>query len=461
MSSEPRRLNVGDVKYLSFEGGGGKGAAYLGALAAFADEDLAAFPDLRLLKPIKGRKRPKTYVINNKKIKGIAGSSAGAITATLLACGVSLEALHDFTTNTGVLGNFYDHALVKKYMPLKNREVPQVKKGNTNSCKELPMPDDILEVPAIGIGIIMLTLQPVLREALSLLLSTEEGRNIILRGIIKALERYAGPLPPEMVKRLKEDPVSYLKNLVLDYGLFSGCYSANYFANWIGEKSGAAAKQKQSSGGFKSWRTINFKEFSEVHKLDLVLTGTNIETMKSQYFSRELTPDFKVVDALRISMSFPFAFKPVRISKSDYGSQEYVGTWIDGGVLNNNPVHAFDESEGVINKGMLGLRLGEDPKPIINNFSDYLGALVNTIMSTSERGQMRTLQEEKQTIILPTGRLSTLNFTPEEEVLESSMVDSAFAVRKYFGKSGMGKVVQDYLSKAAKERFRGLIRPPG
>jgi NTE family protein len=172
-----------------------------------------------------------------------------------------------------------------------------------------------------------------------------------------------------------------LKNLVVDYGLFSGCYSTNYFANWIGEKSGAAAKQELPTGGFRSWRTINFEEFCEVHGIDLILTGTNIETMKSQYFSRKLTPDFKVVDALRISMSFPFAFKPVRISKSDYGSEKYVGTWIDGGVLNNNPIHAFDEAQGVINKGMLGLRLEEPEdqdlkKDKISNLSNYISALV-------------------------------------------------------------------------------------
>ena len=446
MSSEPRKLKVGDVKYLSLEGGGGKGAAYLGALAAFAD--------LGILKPIKGSKGPKDYVIDNNKIKGIAGASAGAITATLLACGVSLDWLHTFTNNFTVLGNFYDPPLARK--------VPQVKKGITDSCKELPMPNDILKLPGTITLVLLplLVLPPFIREAVSLLLSTEEGRNIILRGIVKILERFTGPLPPAMGKRLKEDPLSYLKNLVMDYGLFSGCYSTNYFANWIGEKSGGAAKQKLSTGGFRSWRTINFEEFFEVHEIDLVLTGTNIETMRSQYFSRKETPDFKVVDALRISMSFPFAFKPVKISKSDYGSEKYVGTWIDGGVLNNNPIHAFDKQRGVINDGMLGLRLGNDPKPIINNFSDYLGALVSTILSTSERGQMQTLQEEKQTIILPTTGLSTLNFTPKQEDLESSMIDSAFAVRSYFGKSGIGKVVDDYLSEDAKKRFR-LIRQPG
>jgi hypothetical protein len=87
-------------------------------------------------------------------------------------------------------------------------------------------------------------------------------------------------------------------------------------------------------------------------------------------------------------------------------------------------------------------------------------------MSTSELGQIRTKQEEMQTVKLLTKsskkeekegnkwELSTLNFTPERKVLQASMVKSAITVREYFRKSGMGKVIEDYLDQDSKKRYR-------
>jgi hypothetical protein len=141
-----------------------------------------------------------------------------------------------------------------------------------------------------------------------------------------------------------------------------------------------------------------------------------------------------------------------------------------GGILNNNPIHAFDEPQGVINKGMLGLRLEEPQdedleKDKIKNLSNYISALVQTIMSPSEIGQIRTKQEEMQTIKLLTKsskkeekegkkwELSTLNFTPERKDLQASMVKSAITVRKYFKKSGIGKLIEDYLDEDSKKKY--------
>jgi len=61
-------LTARDVRYLCFQGGGGKGAVYLGALDAL---------EYKKLLPI----------VPAGQIKGICGASAGAITALLVACG--------------------------------------------------------------------------------------------------------------------------------------------------------------------------------------------------------------------------------------------------------------------------------------------------------------------------------------------------------------------------------------
>ena len=64
-------LHVDAIKYLAMEGGGGKGCVYLGAIIAL--EELGLLPI-----------RPD----GTSRIRGIAGASAGTITAFLLALGL-------------------------------------------------------------------------------------------------------------------------------------------------------------------------------------------------------------------------------------------------------------------------------------------------------------------------------------------------------------------------------------
>lgn len=84
MNTNPQQLSPDDVHYLSFEGGGGKGAAYLGALAALAHPEIgllqheAATDDYHLR---------RWTSADEFGIRGVAGASVGAITAALLASG--------------------------------------------------------------------------------------------------------------------------------------------------------------------------------------------------------------------------------------------------------------------------------------------------------------------------------------------------------------------------------------
>lgn len=107
---------------------------------------------------------------------------------------------------------------------------------------------------------------------------------------------------------------------------------------------------------FKKWfrkilRNQGFRDditFAELKKSkksrDLYMTGTNINYMDTKIFSHEHTPDVPIVDALRITMSFPFFFKAV-IHKDDVGGElDPPGRFVfmDGGLLRNYPINLFD-----------------------------------------------------------------------------------------------------------------------
>ncbi len=101
-----------DLEYITLEGGGGKGAVYLGAVKALE----ALFKNDTLnLQAVDGVSNPKSILdyidkkSNALKIKGIGGSSAGAITSFPLALGLSStdiqEILEKYPFNEEFLSN--------------------------------------------------------------------------------------------------------------------------------------------------------------------------------------------------------------------------------------------------------------------------------------------------------------------------------------------------------------------
>jgi predicted acylesterase/phospholipase RssA len=415
-----QKLKPKDVHYLSLEGGGGKGVAYLGALAAFAESEIG------ILEPTEGKKGKKIDYIIGKQIKGISGSSAGAITATLLAIGFTLSELYEFTNNGELLGKFYDEGT--------RRRIPNIGRGPT-ACRDLEMPTDLpLDISLLD------WFRPSSRPKVLLYLLTynDKIKEIILKALLNKF--LPSSVSKTMADKLKKDPVSYLKNLLYDYGLFSGCYSRAFFEGQIAQKTKDVASKYSKNTNGESFYGLTFDKFVEKHNIDLVLTGTNLETAESKYFCAKYTPDFKVADALRISMSFPFAFKPIIIKEG-----KYHGTWIDGGVLNNNPMHAFDSPDGQWNENLLGLRLDIDQPNTIEDVVDFAKALISVIMSNSELGQIRSSQQKAQTIQLDTEGLSTLDFTPPVEYVKKSMKKSSSRVMKYFDLKDHGEVVEEII----------------
>ena len=87
---------------------------------------------------------------------------------------------------------------------------------------------------------------------------------------------------------------------------------------------------------------------------DLVVTGTNISASQPVFFRAALTPDFPVLDAVAISASFPFLFRPTAICyqglagkgrERAFYDRHYSGYFIDGGIFNNLPINAFNGNQ--------------------------------------------------------------------------------------------------------------------
>ena len=84
---------------------------------------------------------------------------------------------------------------------------------------------------------------------------------------------------------------------------------------------------------------LTFSDLWSKRGVKLIVAGTNITLGRSEYFSIDNHPDMEVVDAVRISMSFPLMYSPVEFEGSMY---------VDGGVLSPYPIEYFEGAEDVI-----------------------------------------------------------------------------------------------------------------
>lgn len=406
-----------DIHYLALEGGGGKGVTFLGAIKAL--ESKAVLP-IDIDKP------------GMNQIRGISGASAGAITALLLAMGA---------TSTDI-GN-----LLKKYNFNKFFDGPDkvgryrvISRENKGTFREFVSDDrmgDLLKLSNTLISIV---------ETKATL-----DHPILVLLLLWLVTRTDDPI----IKKIKDDHRSYIKNLVFDGGIFPGIKVVQFFGEVIKE----FLRERKSEFPDRYTTPINFKTFFRLTGIDLVVTGTNITKRKPGIFSRRHTPLFPVSYAMAISMNLPILFKPIYIDAHvPKGSlhtdiRDYYGFWVDGGLLNNFPLHAFDHLESKVsmetskrfpdlrplNSHMLGLRLTDgEPiqRPSVNlgkrGIHTFLADVLNSFMYPSEEGQILNSEERDQTINLYTYDLETVEFAPSEAKRAVPIEEAEKAVHEYF-----------------------------
>ena len=130
---------------------------------------------------------------------------------------------------------------------------------------------------------------------------------------------------------------------------------------------------------------ITLLELYEMTKIKFIITGTCVNTHSTEYFSYESNPDMRVIDAIRITISIPLIYNAFHYNEMIY---------VDGGVLDNYPIHLFNEHK----KNTLGFLINAQEKLEPTNFTNYIIALLTCISKRLDKFQ--TVGFEKQTILL-------------------------------------------------------------
>lgn len=150
---------------------------------------------------------------------------------------------------------------------------------------------------------------------------------------------------------------------------------------------------------------ITMIELYNKTNVKLQIMATNLNRYKLKNFNHEDTPDVKVLDAIRMSISIPLVFVP----------KEYQGEiYVDGCLMNNYPIEMFDNNlENVL--GFKVITNGEMEIDIVNhNISDiqsYIHNIFNCYIVQNEKHTTRNEKYKACTVYIHTKELSSsLNF---------------------------------------------------
>jgi len=278
-------------------------------------------------------------------------------------------------------------------------------------------------------------------QALEEVLSSEYFRQHTDKAGRKALRTMEAPRLFRPVKAVKAAPIS-IHNLRSNYGMVS----SDPIWQWCHEKIRAKTRAHR----------INDLTFAELADLaenypeqgfkKLVVIGSNLNTRRRVVFSAETTPRALVAQAVVISTSVPVMFPPRKIHFKRANGETYVDPKnhliVDGGLLDNYPIWAFDDVSET--NQTLGFMLtseetkdhlegsGTIPSTPINNALDFAKALYATQRDKETSDHTNNPKDRARTIYISNKGVSTfdVDIQKQKRVLAKAGRE---AVRNYFG----------------------------
>lgn len=190
-------------------------------------------------------------------------------------------------------------------------------------------------------------------------------------------------------------------SIAFEYGIYEG----DFFELWLGKL--LQAKGKTTFGEIRT----EYEEEKYRYRLQVIVTDmTERRLLVLPHDLKDFTDDpdqFSIAKAVRMSMSIPVFYEPVRL-RDKTGKERLL---VDGGVLSNYPVWLLDDGTSAPPWPTFGFKLIEQntreiksgrPSPIRNPV-DYLAALVGTMIEAHDSFHIsRSKGDYDRTIQIPT-----------------------------------------------------------
>jgi NTE family protein len=183
-----------------------------------------------------------------------------------------------------------------------------------------------------------------------------------------------------------------IMNFVSKYGLDSGVNLISWIQSLMIKKSVNPS--------------ITLKEFYDLNGVDFQIMATNLNKYCYKKFNYLETPDVKVLDAVRMSISVPFLFT----------INEFEGDiHVDGGLIDNYPIKVFEDDLThflgfkLINHGEMD---SHDVDERIDDIESYIYHILSCYMVQKEKHTTRTEEFRNCTVYIHTEDITqSVNFS--------------------------------------------------
>lgn len=222
-------------------------------------------------------------------------------------------------------------------------------------------------------------------------------------------------------------------NLLKNKGLYSSDNIENYIKDLILKK------------GKNTFYDVYEKGESKLKIIASDVTEKKIMILPDDLVTYGVDPKtFEISKAVRMSMSIPLYFKPVKFYHKSGCS--YV---VDGGILSNFPIWIFDDESTPV-RPTIGFKLVDTSKDYSVNrrmdFISYLLDIVGTMLDKNEEIYVKD-KDAVRTVFIPTLGIKTTEFTISDDMkvkLFNSGYESAEKFLKFWN---FNKYIRDYCMK--------------
>ena len=407
------------VRYLVFEGGGGKGVAYLGAVQALEELGILSYVT-------KNRDGKETILLDNKKIFGISGTSVGSVTALILSCGYTPKEIEEILKGDigeKLLDTVEFDKIPTVYTdkhPFYIIDDPELERDQLlldKYMKEYMVADQksfggLLKIPGKALTelnfkfLASLFKWYVYFEARRTKDEEEVSKHEFITTVPEIVQKKTVKQAFDMIV---DNPAESISSFKYEFGFFLAKAFREKVDNLIMEKCGI--------------KNCTFKQFYDFFGIDLVVAAFDVSTNQTYYFRNdEKWENLCVADAVRMSVSIPIIFKPVvfGIKNNKFTSaledtpKSYI---VDGGLGNSFPFHVFDEpGKDKLNPHVLGFNL-QFYRPFTEGDTTFFGFLENiflALLKLTTEAQFKHPEERDQAIEVESKELGVLDFKFEE-----------------------------------------------
>jgi len=222
-----------------------------------------------------------------------------------------------------------------------------------------------------------------------------------------------------------------------------GIYEGRFFENWI---KGLLREKKVTTFG-----DLILKDYQddERYRFKLRVIASDISRGRLLVLPQDIADygirpeDLNVAVSVRMSMSIPFFYEPVKLRNMKTNQVSYI---VDGGLLSNFPVWLFDSEGDIPAWPTLGFKLaepGEGTPHQVRGPISLLTALFSTMM---EAHDARHIKEEyfARTVPIPTLGVKTTEFDISPEKSEALYQSGRAAAEKFLAAWNFADYVAKY-----------------